>query len=49
MSDEMELPKISPETRQKLNGYGFVNGSYDCLQLPSFYQARGTGCTPPTI
>ena len=45
MADEIALPKISGETRDKLTAHGFINHLYDSTQLPSIFVPRGSGCT----
>jgi hypothetical protein len=45
MADEIALPKISGETRDKLTAHGFINHLYDSTQLPSMFVPRGSGCT----
>jgi hypothetical protein len=44
MAEEIALPKISGETREKLTAHGFINHLYDSTQLPSMYIPRGSGC-----
>lgn len=44
MADEIALPKISSETREKLTAHGFINHLYDSTQLPSAFIPRGCGC-----
>ena len=43
MADQV-LPKISPETRQKLEAHGFKNHLYDYLQMPQAFIPRAPGC-----